>query len=115
MRNYETKEIVVIVKYAENSQVNFKEQFSSISQTYTGYQVDSFLSSVQGLLSVCPTFFDNVSDESFGMDLIKLGFEQVEPTALERMMHEQITPAFAQVNNLADYRQEITDSYTNGK
>lgn len=75
------KDIIVLVRYAPRCNAHFTYCYNSISGTYMGLKADSFISTIRGLLYVCPDFFQ--ISEDYKKELIKLGFEPIQPTEKE--------------------------------
>lgn len=74
------KDYKIILQYAPNCFAHFIYVYNSIASTYHGLLVDSFISSLRGLLRTCPDFFEVISDHSNETDFQALGFVKIEPS-----------------------------------
>ena len=77
------KDIVIILTYAPNCTVMFTYCFNSISGGYMGLQVNSFISSIRGLLKGHPDFFTDLMEHDYRKYFKWLDFQKVEPTEKE--------------------------------
>lgn len=75
-----------IVEYAKDSTVIVEHSYNSISGTYIGVRVDGFVENIRGLLRTIPNFLDEVTIDPC-KELLRIGFEERQPTDLEILMY----------------------------
>lgn len=78
------KDKILLLNYAKDSTVVLRLVYNSIGNTYMGLMVESFISSIRGLIRIVPNFFEVMCDLSdYKRDLPEMGFALREATDTE--------------------------------
>jgi hypothetical protein len=86
--NQKNKDILFIVHYAEHSTVHATNAYNSAGQSYFGVELSGFVETFRGLLRVFPNFLEVLGHDPKS-ELKELGFVEVEPTDLEKMLYDK--------------------------
>lgn len=84
------KSYLYLVRYEKDSTVIIEYVYNSISSTYMGSKLDGFVENIRGLLRAVPNFIEDFEGSNPERSLLELGFVQVEPTELDKLVYMRL-------------------------
>lgn len=84
------KDIKIIASYAMGCNAHFTYCYNSISGGYMGLQIDTFLSSLRGLLRVFPDFTEVMDEHQYEKGFKELGFTETQASESDTKLYQSL-------------------------